>query len=112
MTAMMEEKYGLGRTMSKGEDNWMLAHKGPYSAEVVRNIVNSPAVQVSDWAVEAAIAYVDYCVEQYGQCPVHFNPMQCNFGAVIHHVDPAFYERYYDGSSVTPQIRQHMDGWH
>jgi hypothetical protein len=55
---------------------------------------------------------VDYCVEQYGQCPVHFNPMQCNFGAVIHHVDPAFYERYYDGSSVTPQIRQHMDGWH
>ena len=112
MTAMMEEKYGLGRTMSKGEDNWMLAHRGPYSAEVVRNIVNSPAVQVSDWAVEAAIAYVDYCVEQYGQCPVHFNPMQCNFGAVIHHVDPAFYERYYDGSSVTPQIRQHMDGWH
>jgi hypothetical protein len=112
MTAMMDEKYGLGRTMSKGEDNWMLAHKGPYSAEVVRNIVNSQAVQVSDWAVEAAIAYVDYCVEQYGQCPVHFNPMQCNFGAVIHHVDPAFYERYYDGSSVTPQIRQHMDSWH
>jgi hypothetical protein len=112
MTAMMEEKYGLGRTMSKGEDNWMLAHKGPYSAEVVRNIVNSPTVKVSDWAVEAAIAYVDYCVEQYGQCPVHFNPMQCNFGAVIHHVDPAFYERYYDGSSVTPQIRQHMDSWH
>jgi hypothetical protein len=112
ITAMMDEKYGLGRTMSKGEDNWMLAHKGPYAAEVVRNIVNSPAVQVSDWAVEAAIAYVDYCVEQYGQCPVHFNPMQCNFGAVIHHVDPAFYERYYDGSSVTPQIRQHMDSWH
>ncbi len=59
-----------------------------------------------------AAAYVDYCVERYGQCPVTFNPMQCNFGAVIHHVDPAFYERYYDGSSVTPTIRQHMEAWH
>jgi hypothetical protein len=32
--------------------------------------------------------------------------------SVIHHVDPAFYERYYDGSSVTPTIRQHMEAWH
>ncbi|MFL5913088.1 MAG: hypothetical protein ACJ768_21285 [Gaiellaceae bacterium] len=112
MDAMMEEKYGLGRTMSKGEDNWMLTHQGPYSADVVRNIVNSPLVQVSDWAVEACAAYVDYCVEHYGQCPVYFNPMQCNFGAVIHHVDPAFYERYYDGSSITPTIREHTSTWH
>jgi hypothetical protein len=112
MQAMMEEKYGQGRTMSKGDDNWMLAHNGPFKADTVREIVNHPVVQVSDWAVEAAAAYVDYCVERYGQCPVYFNPMQCNFGAVIHHVDPAFYERYYDGSSVTPTIRQHMEAWH
>jgi len=112
MQAMMEEKYGQGRTMSKGEDNWMLAHNGPFKADTVREIVNHPVVQVSDWAVEAAAAYVDYCVERYGQCPVYFNPMQCNFGAVVHHVDPAFYERYYDGSSVTPTIRQHMEAWH
>src|SRR6266498_596923 len=112
MQAMMEEKYGQGRTMSKGEDNWMLTHNGPFKADTVREIVNHPVVQVSDWAVEAAAAYVDYCVERYGQCPVTFNPMQCNFGAVIHHVDPAFYERYYDGSSVTPTIRQHMEAWH
>ncbi len=112
MQAMMEEKYGQGRTMSKGEDNWMLTHNGPFKADTVREIVNHPVVQVSDWAVEAAAAYVDYCVERYGQCPVYFNPMQCNFGAVIHHVDPAFYERYYDGSSVTPTIRQHMEAWH
>lgn len=34
--------------------------------------------------------------------------MRCNFGAVIHHVHPVFYEQYYDGFSVTPQIRQHQ----
>lgn len=112
VTAMMEEKYGVGRTMSRGEDNWMLTHGGPFQPDVVRDIVNSPVVRVSDWAVEACVAYFDYCVENYGQSPVYFNPMQCNFGAVIHHVDPAFYEKYYDGSSVTPAIRQHMAGWH
>lgn len=41
-----------------------------------------------------------------------FHPMQCNFGAVVHHVDLAFYERYYDGSTVTPSIRTHIQDWH
>ena len=39
--------------------------------------------------------------------------MQCNFGAVVHHVDLAFYDRYYyGGSTVTPAIRRHMREWH
>jgi hypothetical protein len=78
----------------------------------VREIVNHPSVRVSDWAVEAAVAYVDYCVDRYGQCPVYFNPMQCNFGAVVHHLDEAFYERFYQSGSITPQIRDHMKQWH
>jgi hypothetical protein len=110
--ASMDEKYGSGRTMSRGDDNWMLTHNGPFNADTVRAIVNDPGVVVSDWAVEAMAAFVDYCVENYGQCPVYFNPMQCNFGAVIHHVDEAFYEQNYDGSSLTPQIRQHFPNWH
>lgn len=112
MTAMMDEKYGRGRTMSRGDDNWMLTHNGPFNADSVEAIVNDPVTRVSDWAVEAAAAYVDHCVENYGQCPVYFNPMQCQFGGVIHHVDPAFYERYYQGVQMTPAIRQHMQKWH
>ena len=42
----------------------------------------------------------------------YFNPMQCNFGAVVHHVDPAFYDRYYGGSTVAPAIGRHMREWH
>jgi len=110
--AMMEEKYGFGRTMSRGDDNWMLQKKGPWSADVVKSIVDSDTVRISDWAVEACVAYVDYCVEHYGQAPVYYNPMQCNFGAVIHHVDTAFYEQYYDGSSITTDIRRHDEHWH
>jgi hypothetical protein len=112
MRAMMDEKYGHGATMSRGDDNWMLAHGGPFKPDVVREIVNHPVTRVSDWAVEAASAYVDYCVERYGQCPVYFNPMQCNFGAVVHHVDTEFYDRYYVGGSITQQIRDHLRTWH
>jgi hypothetical protein len=113
MTQMMEEKYGHGQTMSRGDDNWMLTHGGPFKPEVIREIANHPDVRVSDWAVDACVAYVDYCVEKYGQCPVYFNPMQCNFGAVIHHLDEAFYQRYYaGGGSLTPQIREHLQVWH
>jgi hypothetical protein len=112
ITHMVQEKYGSGGTLARNGDNWMMNH-GPFKPDVVRNIVNDPAVQVSDWAVEAAIAYVDYCVDKYGQCPVYFNPMQCNFGAVIHHVDEAFYEKYYrGGGNITSQIREHMRNWH
>ncbi len=110
--AMMDDKYAPGRLLSKGDDNWMLQHKGPFKPETVRDLVNHPAVQISDWAQEAMAAYIDYCVENYGRCPVTFNPMQCNFGAVIHHVDEAFYEKYYDGSSLTDDIRNHMRDWH
>jgi len=98
--------------MSKGDDNYMLTHDGPFKRDVVREIVNDPHVQVSDWAREAAIAYVDYCVETYGQCPVNYNPLQCALSVVVHHVDDAFYEQFYNGSTSTPQIRDHMSHWH
>lgn len=112
MKQMMEEKYGQGGTMANDESNWVLTHGGPFKPEVIREIVKDPAVHVSDWALEAAIAYVDYCVDRYGQCPVYNNSLECNFGAVVHHIDPAFYEKYYSHSAITQQTRDHMKNWH
>jgi len=109
---MLADKYGKGMTMSTGEDNQMLQQGGPFKPEITRAIVNRPELKVSDWAREAAIAYVDYCVERYGQCPVYHNPMQCNLSVVVHHVDEAFYERFYSASTSTPQIRNHYTNWH
>ncbi len=109
---ILDEKYGRGGWLAPAPDNWMLARGGPFKPEVVREIVAHPAARVSDWAVDAAIAFVDYCVEHYGQCPVYLNPMHCDFGAVVHHVDEAFYERYYTGANITPQIREHLRRWH
>ena len=108
----IEERWGKDGTLSRGDDNWVLRHNGPFKPDVIREIVNHPVTQVSDWAVEACVAYIDYCVERYGQCPVNFNPMQCNFGAVIHRVDEAFYERFYVDGSLPSQMREHMQRWH
>ncbi len=109
---MLDEKYGQGATMANDESNWVLTHGGPFKPEVIREIVKDPAVRVSDWAAEAAIAYIDYCVDKYGQCPVYNNSLECNFGAVVHHLDTAFYEKFYSQSGVTEQIREHMQHWH
>jgi hypothetical protein len=38
--------------------------------------------------------------------------LQCNFSTVVHHVDEAFYEKFYGGRTTTPQIREHMSRWH
>lgn len=108
----LEEKYGKGHTMSPGDDNWILTHGGPFKADTFRSILEHPRSKVSDYAIEASIAFIDYCVDRYGQCPPYINPLQCNFGGVVHHVDEAFYEKYYDGSQITPPIRDHMQRWH
>ena len=63
---MLDEKYGRGAALADDESNWVLTHGGPFKPEVIRQIAKDPAVRVSDWAVDASIAYVDYCVEKYG----------------------------------------------
>lgn len=108
----LDEKYSKGHVMSPGDDNWMLTHGGPFNAQTVRAILEHPRSKVSDYAIEASIAFIDYCVDRYGSCPPYINPMQCNFGTVVHHVDEAFYEKYYSGANITPQIRDHMQRWH
>ena len=109
---MLADKYSKGMTLSKGDDNYIVTHEGPFAPDVIRDVVNRPEVKVSDWAREAAIAFVDYCVEKYGQCPVYVNPMQCNLSLVAHHVDEAFYDQFYGGKTTTPEIRNHMANWH
>ncbi|MGH9000028.1 MAG: hypothetical protein ACRDY7_11635 [Acidimicrobiia bacterium] len=107
----LADKYSKGMTLSPGDDNYMV-NRGPFAPDVARAITDDPACQVSDWAREASIAYVDYVVDRYGQCPAYVNPLQCNFSTVVHHVDEAFYEKFYGGVTNTPQIRNHMAHWH
>ena len=109
---VLDQKYGAGAWLSRGPDNAMLANGGPFKPEVVQAIVDDEAVRTPDWVVEAAVAYIDYCVDRYGQCPVYVNPLHCDFGTVVHHVDEAFYERYYVNGSMPAQFREHLRRWH
>jgi len=44
---MMEEKYGTGRTMSKGEDNWMFTHGGPFKPDADPDIRRPDHLEVT-----------------------------------------------------------------
>lgn len=110
--ALMQEKYGSGAALAKDGNNWMLRTGAPYKREVAEQVINHPVSQVPEWAIEATAAYIDYCVEHYGQCPVYWNPMQCQFMAQVHHVDEAFYDQYYVSGYVTEGIRRHFQAWH
>jgi hypothetical protein len=38
----MQERWGKGGTLSRGDDNWVLSHGGPFKPEVMREIANHP----------------------------------------------------------------------
>jgi len=111
MRALMEEKYGVGGLSSPAYAQ-RIRRAGGYQPQVAEQIASHPRSRFPEWTYEAAAAYIDYCVERYGQCPVYFNPMQCNFGAVVHHVDDAFYDQLYVKGYVTDAIRGHFQTWH
>ena len=58
---------------------------------------------------EATTCYIDYCVENFGQWPVTYNPMQAHFGAVVHNVDEEFYDTYYRPGYMNERIRKRSE---
>lgn len=107
-----EEKYGPGGTLRRGEDNALLKGLSPWKPEVTQAILDDPRTRPAEWVRDALVAYIDYCVENFGQWPVTYNPMQAHFGVVVHHVDEAFYDRHYRDGYLTEQHRKHFETWH
>jgi hypothetical protein len=106
ITKLFEEKYGPGATMAKDGNSWGQKVGAPYKPEVFEAILKHKHTDFPQWTLDASASFIDYCVEKWGQCPVFQNPMQCNFGAVIHHVDTDFYDQYYVDGYVTDAIRE------
>ncbi len=106
------EKYDAGGVFYEGDDNYIRRVGGPWKKDTAEEIIRHPRNRPPEWVREALIAYIDYCVENYGQWPVTYNPMQAHFSAVVHHVDADFYERYYIPGYVTERIRRHFNEWH
>src|SRR3954447_1215381 len=66
----------------------------------------------SDDCVGATIAYCTYLYETYGRFPAYFGPLRTTLAHQAHHLDLAFYDRFYHPGSYTPEHADHLKTWH
>lgn len=95
------EKYGPGGVFHDGEDNSLRKGLAPWKPEITEQISRHPRTRPAEWVHDALVAYLDYCVQNFGQWPVTYNPMQAHFGVVVHNLDPDFYDTYYPKGVLT-----------
>lgn len=117
LTKVRDLRYqAAGGPLSPGGE-WATRAGGPYNEDTRREIVENPRAHISDWAIDAAIATVEYIIEKYGVAPAWVSPMRAKFSCQVQHVDPDFYRRFNttlgdDAFSITPAIRDHDQTWH
>jgi hypothetical protein len=66
----------------------------------------------SDGAIAATIAYCEYVYERYGRFPANNGPFRTVLAHQAHHLDPDFYDRFYQSGALTEtqhQVREHSD---
>lgn len=99
------EKYGPGGPFHRGDDNYLKKGRTPWKPGPTGAIAEHPRNMPAPWVKDALTAYIDYCVQNFGQWPVTVNPMQAHFGVVVHQIDDAFYDQYYKDGILTPRHR-------
>ena len=72
----------------------------------------SKADKYPEEGLECMRAYLHYIHDTYGRFPAHVDAIQMPVAATAHHLDLAFYEKYYAPETVTQQQRDHMKLWH
>ncbi|MGH2578747.1 MAG: hypothetical protein ACRDG9_13525, partial [Actinomycetota bacterium] len=107
-----EEKYGDGAWGDRGPNNLMRRGQGPWKEDRIDGIVNHERARPADWCKDATVAYIQYCVDNFGQWPVTYNPMQAHFGVVVHHLDTDYYDEHYREGYINERHRNHLQNWH
>lgn len=102
--AYVDRKFGVGATFSAD-------YKGvaPFKEwlEIQPHYHRS-----SQNAVDQVKACCNYVYETYGRFPATMDTMLVPIWLQAHHLDLAFYDKYYPGETLTEAQRQHMERWH
>lgn len=72
--------------------------------------VTARVAPLSDQAVAATKAYVEYVWNRYGRFPVHVPPFRCGLAHQVVHLDPDFYEHYYLPEALSDRQRAQVAG--
>ena len=101
------------RGATEGENNSLRQGQGPWKdPATVEGILAHPKAKPQPWVQGGHAAHIEYCIENFGQFPVTYNPMQMHFGVVVHHLDTDFYDQYYKAGYITDRHRDHEHNWH
>lgn len=104
------EKYGPG---AWGHPDGLFRQGGSgYKADHIDGILDHENAHPAPWVREAIVAFIQYCVDTFGQWPVTYNPMQAHFGVVVHHLDTDFYDQNYRPGYLNHRHRDHFKNWH
>ena len=57
--------------------------------------------EYSEANIQAVIAYCEYVMEHYGQFPANYGPIRTLMAFQAHHIDTAFYDRFYTDGAYT-----------
>lgn len=108
-TSSMEEAVLALMTSKFGEGS-------PYSAAGAKpwadSVNTTPIRGHSQHAVDATIAFCTYMMQTYGRFPAHVDAFKTVIAFQAHHVDSAFYDRFYPQPSLPVAHRAHLDHWH
>ena len=62
--------------------------------------------------IQAVIGYCEYVMKHYGQFPANFGPIRTLMAFQAHHIDTAFYDRFYRPGAYTQAHAEHFARWH
>ena len=68
--------------------------------------------EYSEANIQAVIAYCEYVMKHYGQFPANYGPIRTVMAFQAHHIDMAFYDRFYRDGAYTDAQRNHFAAWH
>lgn len=98
---LMTSKFGDGAPYSpSGAKPW------------IDSVQSTPIRRHDQRAVDATIAYCNYVMRTYGRFPAHADAFKTVIAFQAHHVDPAFYDRFYPQPSLPLTHREHLSHWH
>jgi hypothetical protein len=92
--------------------------QGTFRGGITQSAWRDPAAiakgipEISQRAVDAAIAYCDYIYKKYGRFPAYMPPFRTVLGFQACHLDTEFYDSYYRAEALYETERSHMQNWH
>lgn len=102
--AVVAKKYGSGGSLSKDYAGIM-----PFKNwQQLQPAYTKP----SKLGIDQVKAYCNYVYETYGRIPATTDTKLLPVWLQVHHLDPEFYDTYYNQGAITEAQRNHMKSWH